>query len=125
MAAARATYEQTGANYRRTGLTTFQQVEDQLAASRILARQAGVQAAAVTAAQQAETFALNQYRAGTVDYTTVVTAPATALASEETALNILQSRLGASVGLIEALGGGWDSQELPAREQIIHPPRLG
>lgn len=125
VAAARATYDQTVANYRQTVLTTFQQVEDQLAASRILARQAGVQAAAVAAAQQAETFALNQYRAGTVDYTTVVTAQATALASEETALNILQSRLGASVGLIEALGGGWDSQELPAREQIIHPPHLG
>ncbi len=125
VAAARATYDQTVANYRQTVLTTFQQVEDQLAASRILARQAGVQAAAVTAAQQAETFALNQYRAGTVDYTTVVTAQATALASEETALNILQSRLAASVDLIEALGGGWDSQELPAREQIIHPPRLG
>lgn len=111
--AARATYDEEVANYRETVLTAFQQVEDQLAASRILAQQGDVQALAVRAAEQAETLALNQYRAGTIDYTTVATAQANALSNEESALTVLQDRLVASVDLTEALGGGWDSRDLP------------
>jgi NodT family efflux transporter outer membrane factor (OMF) lipoprotein len=119
--AAHATYDQSVANYRQTVLTAFQQVEDQLSASRILAQQADVQARAVAAAQEAERLTLNQYRAGTVDYTSVVTAQANSLASREAALGILQSRLLASVGLIEALGGGWDVEELPSVEAVESP----
>lgn len=118
VAAARATYDQTVAEYRQAVLTAFQQVEDQLAASRILAQQAEVQARAVQAAQQAEQLTLNQYRAGTVDFTAVITAQANSLSSQQTAINLLQSRLVASVNLIEALGGGWDSKQLPDRAAV-------
>ena len=111
--AARATYDQTVALYRQTVLTAFQQVEDQLAALRILAQQAVVQDDAVKAAAEAERLTLNQYEAGTVDYTSVITAQANALSSRQTALGILQSRITASVALVTALGGGWDVSQLP------------
>jgi NodT family efflux transporter outer membrane factor (OMF) lipoprotein len=111
--AARATYDQTVALYRQTVLTAFQQVEDQLAALRILAQQAVVQDDAVKAAAEAERLTLNQYEAGTVDYTSVITAQANALSSRQTALGILQSRITASVALVTALGGGWDVNQLP------------
>jgi NodT family efflux transporter outer membrane factor (OMF) lipoprotein len=104
---ARASFDQTIANYRQTVLTAFQQVEDQLAALRILADQA-----------EAEAIINNQWLAGTVAYTSVVVAQATALANEESALNIRQSRLVASAALIQALGGGWDAGQLPSRERI-------
>jgi NodT family efflux transporter outer membrane factor (OMF) lipoprotein len=113
-----AAFDQTIANYRQTVLTAFQQVEDQLAALRILAQQAEVQAAAVKSAREAERIINNQWLAGTVNYTSVVVAQATALANEETALNIRQSRLVASATLIQALGGGWDLTQLPSRERI-------
>ena len=115
---ARAVFEQDIANYRQTVLTAFQQVEDQLAALRILAEQAAVQDRAVTAAREAERIINNQYLAGTVAYTSVVVAEQTALADAETAVNIRQSRLVASAALIQALGGGWDTSQLPSREQI-------
>ena len=111
--AAKASFEQTVALYRQTVLTAFQQVEDQLAALRILAEQATVQDGAVKAAEEAERLTLNQYEAGTVDYTSVITAQANALSSRQTALNILQNRVTASVALIAALGGGWDTSQLP------------
>jgi NodT family efflux transporter outer membrane factor (OMF) lipoprotein len=116
--AARATYDQTVALYRQSVLTTFQQVEDELAASRILEQQAMVQDRAVAAAREAEQLALNQYRAGTADYTTVVTAQTTALSNEETAVNLRQTRFVASVNLVEALGGGWNVDRLPTADQV-------
>jgi NodT family efflux transporter outer membrane factor (OMF) lipoprotein len=115
---ARAFYDQTIATYRQTVLTGFQQVEDQLAALRILAQQAEVEDAAVRSAREAERLVLNQYRAGTVPYTSVITAQATALGNEESALSILQNRLIASISLIEALGGGWNAGELPNVQQV-------
>ena len=118
VAAARATYDQAVANYRQSVLVAFQQVEDELAASRIIERQATVQDRAVAAAREAEQLALNQYRAGTVDFTTVITAQATALSNEVTAVNLHQTRLVASVNLIAALGGGWASSQLPNVEQV-------
>lgn len=111
--AARATYDQSVANYRQTVLTAFHDVEDQLSNLRILKQQAAAQAEAVRLARQAVTIALNEYEAGTADYTTVVTAQATALTNEETALQIQQNRLVASATLIEALGGGWNVSQLP------------
>ena len=115
---ARAVFEQDIANYRQTVLTAFQQIEDQLAALRILAQQAEVQDKAVAAAREAERIINNQYLAGTVAYTSVIVAEQTALANAETAVNIRQSRLVASAALIQALGGGWDASQLPSREQI-------
>lgn len=113
VAAARATYDQSVANYRQTVLTAFQQVEDELSTLRVLQQQAVVQAKAVQLAQQAVTIALNEYRAGTVNYITVVTDQATLLGNEESLLSIQQSRLVASVALIEAIGGGWRKSDLP------------
>jgi NodT family efflux transporter outer membrane factor (OMF) lipoprotein len=115
---ARAVFDQDVANYRQTVLTAFQQVEDQLAALRILAQQADVQDKAVAAAFEAERIINNQYLAGTVAYTSVIVAQQTALADAETAVNIRQSRLVASAALIQALGGGWDAAQLPSRERI-------
>ncbi|HET7176623.1 MAG TPA: efflux transporter outer membrane subunit [Gammaproteobacteria bacterium] len=113
VSAAEAAYDGSVANYRQTVLTAFQGVEDQLATLRILAQQATVQDQAVKDSTQAANIALNQYRAGISVYTAVVTAQATQLASEQTALTLQQQRLTASVILIEDLGGGWSSDELP------------
>jgi NodT family efflux transporter outer membrane factor (OMF) lipoprotein len=110
---ARATYDQEVALYRQTVLTAFQQVEDQLAALRILEQEAAVQDRAVAAAVEAERLTLNQYEAGTVDYTTVITAQTNSLNNQQTALNVMQSRILANVSLIEALGGGWTVAQMP------------
>ncbi|HUZ74447.1 MAG TPA: efflux transporter outer membrane subunit [Stellaceae bacterium] len=114
VAAARAFYDQNVALYRQTVLAAFQQVEDALASLRILGQQAQVQARALRDARAAEQLALAQYQAGTVAYTTVVVAQTTALGDEQTVLNLQESRLAASVTLIEALGGGWNQSQLPA-----------
>ncbi len=74
--------------------------------------------AAVRSAREAVRLTLNQYQAGTVVYTSVVTAQAIALADEESVLTILQNRLVASVTLVEDLGGGWSSGQLPTADQI-------
>jgi len=111
VAIARAAYDQTVATYRQTVLTAFSQVEDQLAALRILENQATVQARAVTAANEAERLIQNQYKAGTVAYTSVIVAQTAALTDAESNLSIQQNRLTASVALIQALGGGWHGDE--------------
>ncbi|MBV8888822.1 MAG: efflux transporter outer membrane subunit [Alphaproteobacteria bacterium] len=115
---ARAAYDATVADYRQTVLTALQQVEDELAATRVLAQQAAAEDAAVAAARQAESIIENQYKAGTVAYTSVIVAQQTALANAETALNLRESRLTAAAALIQALGGGWDVTQLPARDRI-------
>jgi NodT family efflux transporter outer membrane factor (OMF) lipoprotein len=116
--AARAFYDVNVADYRQVVLIAFQQVEDALAALRILEQQAEVQNAAVAASEEAERLIFNQYTAGTVAYTNVITAQTTALGNEEGALTILQNRLVASSNLIQALGGGWDATQLPIDAQI-------
>ncbi len=116
---ARANYDKTVATYRQTVLTAFQQVEDALAQQRILQQQEDVQRIALAAARSAEQLAFNQYRAGTVPYTTVITTQTTALQNELTLLSIRQSRLIASATLVTALGGGWRDVELPP------PPPIG
>jgi NodT family efflux transporter outer membrane factor (OMF) lipoprotein len=116
---ARAAYDGTAANYRQTVLTAFQQVEDDLAALRILEREAGVEATAVSEASQAASIAQNEYHAGTVDYTTVVTAQNNELTDREADLTILQNRLDSSIALMQALGGGWTAEDLPSRGQVM------
>ncbi|MGB8840523.1 MAG: efflux transporter outer membrane subunit [Aliidongia sp.] len=116
--AARATHDQTVATYRQTVLTAFQQVEDELATLRILEKQAVVEADTVKQAKLAVTLFINEYKAGTVAYTSVVTAQATALTEEEAELTILQNRLVASVTLIQALGGGWSVDQLPESGEV-------
>jgi NodT family efflux transporter outer membrane factor (OMF) lipoprotein len=118
VASARAVYDQAVANYRQVVLTAFQGVEDNLSGLRILQDQAGAENAAVASARQAVQIALNEYLAGTQAYTTVITAQTTALSNEESALSIRQTRLTDSVALIEALGGGWDTTQLPSGDKL-------
>jgi NodT family efflux transporter outer membrane factor (OMF) lipoprotein len=110
---ARANFDATVANYRQTVITAFQQVEDALASQRILEQQEKVQRLAVAAARKAEATAINQYRAGTVDYTTVVQTQTVSLQNEQTLLNIRLARYTASSNLIAAIGGGWRDSDLP------------
>jgi len=112
VAGARAAYDASVANYRQTVLTGFEQVEDELVTLRVLEQQAVVEDAAVVASKEAERLTLNQYKAGTVPYSSVITAQTTRLSSEESALTVLSDRLQASVALIEALGGGWSTAKL-------------
>jgi NodT family efflux transporter outer membrane factor (OMF) lipoprotein len=118
VAAARATYDESVANYRQTVLTAFQNVEDDLSGLRILAEQARAQDLAVSSANKSVQIALNEYLAGTQAYTTVITAQTTALSDEESALSIRQTRFTDSVALIEALGGGWDTSQLPSGDKL-------
>jgi NodT family efflux transporter outer membrane factor (OMF) lipoprotein len=111
---ARAKYDSQVAAYRQTILVAFQQVEDALVQQRVLIQQERVQRAAVAASRKAEELSLNQYRLGTVPYTTVVQTQATALAAEQSLLTIRLNRLTASANLVLALGGGWRDSDLPA-----------
>ncbi len=105
---ARAAYDGNVAAYRETTLTAFQEVEDNLAALRILEEEAAAQDEAVKAAQQSLAVITNQYKAGTVSYLNVIAAQTTELSNRNTAIVILGRRMTASVLLIEALGGGWN-----------------
>ncbi|HYI05451.1 MAG TPA: efflux transporter outer membrane subunit [Reyranella sp.] len=111
---ARARYDSQVALYRQTILVAFQQVEDALVQQRVLEQQERVQRAAVAAARDAERLSLNQYRLGTVPYTTVVQTQTAALSAEQTLLSIRLNRLTASANLVLALGGGWRDTDLPA-----------
>jgi len=115
---AMAAYEASVANYRLVVLTGFQEVEDNLAALRILEEEAKVQAEAVKAAQQSLEFSLNQYKAGIATYLQVVIAQAIALSNQRTATELLARRVTASVLLVKALGGGWDAAALPAGDRL-------
>ena len=108
---ARAAYDASVASYRQTVLTGFQEVEDNLAALRILEQEAGVQDEAVKAARQTVAVITNQYKAGTVSYLNVIVSQSTELADENTAVSILGRRMSASVLLIKALGGGWKAAD--------------
>ncbi len=110
-----AAYDEDVAIYRQTVLTGFQEVEDNLAALRILEEEAALQDEVVAAARQAVELTTNQYRAGVVSYLNVIAAQTTLLANERSAASILGRRLTASVALVKALGGGWSSEALPNR----------
>ena len=110
---ARAAYDESVANYRQTVLTAFQEVEDNLAILRILDDEARAQQAAVAAAEHSLDLSTNRYKGGVVSYLEVTTAQSTALADERAAVDILRRRMTASVSLIKALGGGWNSVNLP------------
>jgi NodT family efflux transporter outer membrane factor (OMF) lipoprotein len=116
--AARATYWQSVAMYRGTVLSAFQQVEDELAAIRLFSRELPIQQQAVANAREAVRVYSNQYHQGLVDLTTVVTAETNLLTNEENELTVRQNLFLASVSLIEALGGGWDTTLLPTQVQL-------
>jgi NodT family efflux transporter outer membrane factor (OMF) lipoprotein len=106
---AKAMYDSAVADYRQVVLTSFQEVEDNLAALRVLAEESGAQQRAVGAAQHELDLAMQRYQGGAVGYLEVVTAQSMALTNERTAIDIARRRLDASVLLVKALGGLWDS----------------
>ena len=114
---AKALYDASVAAYRQTVLTGFQEVEDSLSALSILGEEIKVQEEAVQAAAESVSLTTNQYQAGTVSYLNVIAAQTIALTNEKTALGIRSQQMNASVSLIRALGGGWDSAELFKEEK--------
>jgi len=106
-----AAYDQTVAQYRQSVLDSFREVEDTLVQLRVLEQEAVVQQEALDAARESLRLIENQYKAGTVDFNSVVNVQATALNNERTNLSLLGSRLTASVQLIAALGGGWQQKQ--------------
>src|SRR3989338_3386240 len=105
-----AAYDQTVAQYRQSVLDSFREVEDYLVQLRVLQQEAVIQQEALDAARESLRLIENQYRAGTVDFNSVVSVQATALNNERTTLSLLGNRLTASVQLIAALGGGWQDE---------------
>ena len=112
-AQAQAAYEEMVADYQGSVLTALQEVEDNLAALRVLREEADIQQGAVAAADRSVTLANNRYRGGVASYLEVTAAQNAALSSQRIAADILSRRLSASVLLIKALGGGWNISSLP------------
>ena len=115
---ARAQYDGTVANYRQTVLTGFQEVEDNLAALRILSREVEQQDAAVKSSERTLSLANDRYKSGIDSYLNVITAQTTLLANQRTAVNLRMQQMTASVELIKALGGGWNASQLPTPKEI-------
>jgi NodT family efflux transporter outer membrane factor (OMF) lipoprotein len=111
--AALANYDGTVASYRQATLDAFQQVEDNLAALRILERETQQQARAVASAQESLELFTNRYKGGVDNYLQVITAQTTALTNERNQVDILRRRMDASVLLVKAVGGGWNVADLP------------
>jgi NodT family efflux transporter outer membrane factor (OMF) lipoprotein len=117
---ARAVYDQSIANYRETVLGAFQEVEDSLAALRLLEDEAKTQDAAVAAAQKSLQLSNNRYKGGVATYLEVITAQSIALSDQRVAVQIAGRRMTASVSLIKALGGGWNANDLPVVQKDPH-----
>jgi len=113
-----AAYDQTVANYRLTVLTAFQQVEDNLAALRILSQVIEQQDAAIQSAGRSLREATVRYTAGIDPYLNVIGAQTTLLSNEQTAVSFREQQMVARVQLIKALGGGWDAAWLPAEKEL-------
>jgi len=118
--AAKASHEASVARYRQTVLTAFQNVEDQLTAGASLAEQETMRRQASAAADRTEQQFLNRYRAGTIDYTSVVVAQVSALNARRTLLQVQVNRQTAAVALIQALGGGWHADWMAQTQQAAN-----
>src|ERR1039458_2219426 len=114
----RAQYDGTVANYRQAVLTAFQQVEDNLASLRILSVEIQHQDAAVKSAERNLALATDRYKLGIDPYLNVLTAQTSLLSNQETAVTLRIQQMTATTGLIEALGGGWDTSQLPSSAQL-------
>ena len=110
---ARAAYDVAAAGYRETVLSAFREVEDQLAALRVLEQEATIQDRAVAAAERSLALANNRYRGGVASYLEVITAQSFALGNERAAVNLLTRRMTATVLLLKGLGGNWRAATLP------------
>jgi len=119
LAAARAGYDQSVANYRQSVLTAFREVEDGISNLSTLSQALTTQGAAVEDARRALTIANNRYIGGVTSYLDVITAQTTLLTSERLETQLLGQRMVSSVYLVKALGGGWDSSQI--KEQQVHP----
>lgn len=115
----RAAYDSTVAQYRQSVLTAFQQVEDNLSSLRILATQLQQQAAAVQASERYLNLATDRYKLGIDSYLNVITAQTTYLVNRQVQVNLRIQQMSASVQLVEALGGGWETNQLPSRKQLL------
>lgn len=113
-----ATYDQTVANYRETVLTAFQQVEDNLAALRILIQVIEQQDSAIESARRSLQEAEVRYKAGLDPYLNVITAQTVLLNDQQAAVNFRMQRMVASVQLIKALGGAWDASQIPSEKEM-------
>jgi multidrug efflux system outer membrane protein len=111
LSGARAVFDETVASYRQTVLNAFQEVEDQLAAQHLLATQLDAQKAAFVASQHTLDIANNRYKAGVVTYLEVATAQSAELQNERLFVQLEGQRLNAEVGLIKAVGGGWEGNQ--------------
>ncbi len=114
----RAQYDATVASYRNTVLTSFQEVEDNLAALRILSHELDQQNEAVASAQRALTLSNERYKSGIDSYLNVITAQTALLNNQRTVVNLRTQQMTASVELIKALGGGWNASQLPTPKQL-------
>lgn len=110
---AQAAYDATVAQYRQTVLSAFQEVEDELAALRILEQEAAAQGQAVAAAQDSLRLTTTQYQAGTSSYLQVLTSQTALLNNQVNQISVQTRRMSASVLLIQSLGGGWDVSQIP------------
>jgi NodT family efflux transporter outer membrane factor (OMF) lipoprotein len=119
---AQAAYEAQVAAYRQTVLTGFQQVEDNLSGLRILEEESGAEDDAVKSAQTSLDVTINLYKAGTEDYLNVITTQAVLLSDQVNAVNLRTREMSTSVLLIEALGGGWDTSQMPGRPGVSDVP---
>jgi outer membrane protein, multidrug efflux system len=119
LAAARAGYDQSVANYRQAVLTAFQEVEDGISNLSTLAQALSTQRAAVDEARQQLTIANNRYVGGATSYLDVITAQTTLLTSERLETQLLGQQMVSSVYLVKALGGGWDASEI--KNEQMHP----
>jgi NodT family efflux transporter outer membrane factor (OMF) lipoprotein len=115
----RAAYDNTVATYRQTVLTAFQQVEDDLAALRILARQIEQQETAVKSSKIYLDLSLLRYTQGIDSYLNVILAQTTLLANQQTLVTLRTQQMTASVQLVQAIGGGWDASQMPSAKQIL------
>ena len=119
LAAARAAYDANVANYRQTVLSAFQDVEDQLAAQRLLAQQYEKESAALKSSRRTLEISLTKYKGGVITYLEVAIAQSSSLAHEQTVLQLSAQRLSAAVSLIKALGAGWsaDAGQVAAKKE--------
>jgi NodT family efflux transporter outer membrane factor (OMF) lipoprotein len=119
---ARAAYDQSVANYRQTVLGAFQEVEDSLAALRLLEDEWKTQNVAVEAAQRSLALSTSRYKGGVATYLEVITAQSFALNDQRLAVQVTGRRMTACVSLIKALGGGWTAADLPVVQKDSRPP---
>jgi NodT family efflux transporter outer membrane factor (OMF) lipoprotein len=114
-----ANYRSMAANYRQTVLTAFQQVEDNLAALRVLSSEIQQQSVAIKASQKSFDLSMEQYRLGIASYLNVISAQETLLGNQQTAVTLQMQQMVDTVQLIMALGGGWNTSDLPSSRKLV------